>query len=427
MNATSDVDGVIPFPGGRPIVRWRLFRPDGSRTEFVGVEPADYNRRQDRLAAVRVADAEAEAAATARLEAQGARLQAVDPRWKLCDLECVLDDSTEDPPLLIEALQIGLGSRPVGLWGAPGSGKNDTAQSIAVCVAAGREDVPLFGRIACARGRVLHLTYDMPQKPTVQRYAQLANGMQLKREEVEGQIVISAFPSINLCTGDAEQHFARLLSGFDLVIVDNARNAIPGADENDSRFGDYLNALGAAADYAKCTAIYLHHTKKGATPGLTAARGTGAILAASGTIWFLDGEGDEPRTFTNLRHHDLADGLCPTLTLHRTEGREPGAFRVNPKRLQWIYYEARDAARPKPKPDATHAKAEAAVLTAVRATPGLGIAALRKACPGMGGNGTIDQAVATLISSGQVEDRGAGRETGRGHAYYPVQGVAHAQ
>ncbi len=226
-------------------------------------------------------------------------------------------------PMLIAGLDIGPG-RPNGFVGGPGSGKTLTAIACGLGVATGKA---VFGEMAVGeRGRVVHITYDMGVRAVALRYRQLANGMGIRPEEVEGQILVCAHPKITLNSPGALEEFANLLRGFSLCILDNARDAAPGADENDSTFGQYLTLFGSACEAAGTVGLYLHHTRK-STDEMTSGslRGSSAILAASGAIWGLEGEGDEARTMRHLRPHDMSDGLLEPLSLIVEKGNR-GAF-----------------------------------------------------------------------------------------------------
>jgi hypothetical protein len=232
----------------------------------------------------------------------------LDPRWHAASANEVF--LTRLPPVdwLIKPLHLAKG-RPLGLWGAPGSGKNILAQTWALVVASGVAIGPWVPFTPKPR-RVLHITYDMGKYATAIRYRQLANGMELEWEEINGQLTIAAHPEIDLTDEKALSHFTKVLTTYDLCILDNLRAATFGVDENSSEFGSTLTLFGAAGQAANCVTMYLHHTKKGASPGIDAARGTGATLGASGAIWMIgEAQGDAPRKLHHLRAHDTALGL----------------------------------------------------------------------------------------------------------------------
>jgi hypothetical protein len=246
-----------------------------------------------------------------------------DPHWRTYSAHLIFEADMPEIKWLCRDLDIGSG-RPCGLWGAPGAGKNVTAQALALAVASGR---PAFGRYPVNRGRVIHISYDLGIGAVSLLYRQLANGMGLDVDHVWDRLEVCAHPTPKLTDPKARHVFAKRLKGFDLAILDNARQAAPGVDENDSDFGGYLAAFGAAADDCRCVALYLHHLRKnsdGSAPSIDSGRGSGAITAASGTIWAVDGAGSDPRRLTQLRTHDTSrDFKAPLwLTLERpTAGR----------------------------------------------------------------------------------------------------------
>lgn len=245
-----------------------------------------------------------------------------DPRWRANHSNMVFNTKYQEPEALCPALHLAAG-RPLCWAGLPGCGKNHAAQALALAVITGRD---AFERFPVTRkGRVLHITYDMGRWGTAIRYRRLANGMGLKPGEVENNLVLCAYPEINLVTDDAVDLFASALFGFDMCILDNARTAIPGIDENDSNFGGHIAAFGQACEQTKCVGTYLHHTTKKGKPGIEAVRGSSAISAASGAIFFIEADGapDEPRTVTHVRSHDVLPNILPQFKLREAMGK-PG-------------------------------------------------------------------------------------------------------
>jgi hypothetical protein len=335
-------------------------------------------------------------------------------RWHAQDFASSLDSPLPEIRMLVEELDIGPG-RPTGLWSAPGAGKNITAQSIALCVATGR---PVFGRFAVQRGRVLHVSYDMGRVATELRYRQLANGLGITREELAGQLIVSVFPEINLTDKTAAAEFYARFQGFDLVIVDNLRTAIPGIQENDSTFGDYMNVLHQAGDRAGCTVLYLHHTRKEDGPmTLESGRGTSATLGGSGAILGIECNGKGERKFVHLRPHDMAMGLRAPMWLCLHVDKARGTFDTG-KREGSFRLEAVDEAPAKTDKE-RQAKRELRekILTAVRASPGIGTVALRKA---VGGNsGDCDDTIEGLLKAFSLKDE----KEGQNHHYYVTEGT----
>jgi hypothetical protein len=231
--------------------------------------------------------------------------------------------------------------------------------------------------------------------------------MGLTLDDVRGQLEICVWPDINLCSQNAAARFSARCEGFDLVIVDHLRAAVPQGDENDSQFGSYLNLLHRVC--APGTALYLAHTRKIECGKVTIAdlRGSGAITANSGTIWSVNpGIGDGARLSENLRAHDTAFGLVEPMWIRASPGNfgelPTGTYEPRALRL-----EAFDC-DPNPRRDAGAAEElRQRVLSAIQASPGIGSSGLRAACAPAKAE-AVDQAVHYLISNRTVEDRGSG-------------------
>jgi hypothetical protein len=225
--------------------------------------------------------------------------------WKRADANAIFREELLPAVWVCEALQLGPG-RPFGIWGTAGAGKTLVASALALSVASGR---PLFGRFEVKRGRVLHISYDSGTRAVRKRYRQLALGLGLEWSEVDGQIETSVFPDIYLNSKGAAEAFAELCKGFDLVVIDNFRDAVPGEEENGSELAQFLKIPARISEATGCTFVYLHHMRKNqGEPTLDSGRGSGAIVAASGAIWALTGSENEPREMKLLRCADDADG-----------------------------------------------------------------------------------------------------------------------
>lgn len=250
--------------------------------------------------------------------------------WHLRTSEDIFLTPYNAPEAIIPGLQIARG-RPCGIVGAPHAGKNDFAQAIALAIASGKD---AFGRFPVTRrAKVCHITYDMGDWGTRIRYRRLANGMNLAPRDIDGMLALSPYPAMNLSAKDARKEFARLLKGFDVCILDNARAATPGVDENSSLFGERITAFGQACEDAGSIGIYLHHTRKASREvdeevSLESLRGTSAIAGASGAIWYVaPTEGiDSPRFAKMLRTHDVMPEVCEDFYLHHMKCNHTGNF-----------------------------------------------------------------------------------------------------
>ncbi len=323
--------------------------------------------------------------------------------------------------MLIPELDIGPG-RPAGMWSQAGAGKNVTAQAMGLSVATGR---PVFGRYSCARGRVLHITYDYGALATKLRYRQLANGLGVTAAELAGRLELAPFPTVNLTSPDALEAFTIKFEGYSLVILDNLRSSTGGADENSSVFGTYVQILGTAGEKTGATVLPLHHTKKSDSGlvELNSGRGSGAILAAHGTIWGLEVDSaTEERKLVNLRAHDMSEELIAPLWLRMTPGTD-GTIDTG-TRTRSLRLEAFDASPKEATQKAENvAKQDAMVMKAIGENPGIGGADLRKKS-GLSELVT-DKTVARLLKDGRVVDRGRGGERAP-RAYHLAPSVVEA-
>jgi hypothetical protein len=321
--------------------------------------------------------------------------------WHTYDAAWLVARPHVETPMLCPRLELGRG-RPCGLVGAAGAGKNDVAQMIALAVASGAK---AWGSVECTKGRVLHISYDLGRTSMALRYRRLANGLGIAPSKLAGQIEISDHPKINLCTSKARLLLAGRMKGFDLVLIDNLRSAAPEGDENSSEFGHFVTLLGEAAADAGSVVLYLHHTGK---DGLGAGRGTGAIQAASGTIWNLSKDGGA-RKLQQERQHDDSDDEKKPLWIVREKFRG-GAFDVG-ARESW-----KDVAHEmKPKDQGAALKKQ--ILAAVAKSPRCSANAVVDACKG-GKNDKGDRRadvlamIKVLISDGALENVAHADQTG---------------
>lgn len=332
-------------------------------------------------------------ASTAAVVAPGALEGKPDDPWRTADAAAVFLAPFPTIAFLCEELAIGPG-RPVGLWGAGGSGKNVTVQAIALAIATGRA---ALNRYPCRPegARVLHVTYDMGLVATALRYRQIANGMGLRPADIADRIAVCAHPNVTLRSPAAAKAWVKQIAGFDLVILDNARSAIPGVDENASDFGAYITLFGRACEAAGATGIYLHHTKKGGGALDTdSGRGTTAILAASGAVWGLEGDKAAPRTLTQLRAHDtaLACQQSASVKLTQIPWRRSHAFDTG----------KREAIAIEAIPIVTSDDpAEAAILRQLQRRSG-SLADLKQWCSGLHNKGKLEPAFTRLRDAGRV-------------------------
>ena len=320
--------------------------------------------------------------------------QGRDKPWHTYDSGAIFAAPWQDTPLLCPGLDLGVG-RPCGLVGAPGVGKNDTAQAVALAVATG---TPAFGLFPVTQGNVIHLTWDMGARPTALRYRRLAAGMGLRVSDLAGRLTLCT-PTITL-VGDGPgtiAAFRKQLAGYALCIIDNLRAATPGKDENASDFADYVSRLGVAASRENCTVLYMHHSKKGGGAELEDARGSGAILGASGSLWTLARDG-EARKLTHVRQHECSEDPQPALWLTREKVPQPASDIDLGSQVAWRIVATRDS------PSRAALALQARVLAAVAAAPGCGSVQVRDAVGGKAD--AVASALAVLAATGKIVDRG---------------------
>lgn len=321
--------------------------------------------------------------------------------WRAKDWDFILQESYEEPDILCRDLHIARG-RPTGIVGPPGGGKSDLAQHIALAIASGTTVLERFP--VTRRGRVLHISYDMGAWATAIRYRRLANGMRLSYEQLRYQIVLCAYPEVNLTSDKAVDRFCQMARGFDLVVLDNARMATPGIDENASLFGEHIGHFGQACEKVGAVGIYLHHTRKGGEAGIDAIRGSNSITAASGAIWYLEPTGgpSDARLCTHIRGHDvLPDMLEPFYIRHENppvcKNFDVGVQALNPIRMTAEFVEERKATE-RMKPE----DRECAILSFLSTDGWIGNAEVIKAVGGK--TALVIQTLERLKTEGKVVD-----------------------
>jgi hypothetical protein len=245
-----------------------------------------------------------------RVAVEAAKAQQNPFGWMTVDE--LLSSELGEPKWLVPALELGPG-RPCGLWGYGGTGKSYVAMALALAVASG---VELFGRLPVRQGRVAHLSHELGARVLKERYRRLANGQGIRLSDLGDRLIVAPYPSIYLNQATAEDAYLEAFKGFDLVVIDSFRRAIPGSDENDSTVSDCLMMLARVSNLTDCTFVVLHHTGKSdiqAKPGdgsdkRASGRGSSGIFDACGCIWLVEGAGRGPRKLTQIRAHDDGDG-----------------------------------------------------------------------------------------------------------------------
>ncbi|MBN2196843.1 MAG: AAA family ATPase [Polyangiaceae bacterium] len=332
--------------------------------------------------------------------------------WNIADADEVFLSDVPDTSWIIRDLELGPG-RPCMFWGAPSSGKTSVAQEAGIAVATGST---ALGRFGARHGRVLHLSYDVGRAAVFFRYRQLANGRGLTMAELRDRLVVGIFPRVYLNSEGAEERLLERCRGFDFVILDSFRDAIPGEKEDDSAVVRFLRILARISDALDTTFLVLHHTRKSDDSiSLLSGRGSIAIAAAAGTIWGIEGNGTGPRDMRCIRRHDASlDRPMDPFSVHRVvvggveEGfvaRGRSAFQLQARRQdeREAFFDAVE------QNSRTNAAAIARIAEVVRLKPGSSqnylVTALRGTKLATGGDAGIRRLIATAIEHRDIHAR----------------------
>jgi len=186
---------------------------------------------------------------------------------------------------LCQSLRIAPGA-PTLFSGYGYSGKSVALQSLTLSVASGS---PLWGGLACSRGRVLHLDYEQGRRITADRYQRMADELGIDLASLEGQLEAGILPSVSL-TSDL---LCRVGEDRTLVVVDSWRAAHPEIDENSSEVRRTLDAMGVASEKTGCTFTTLSHSRKppkdGESNGKLGIRGSSGFYDGCQTVYLFDG------------------------------------------------------------------------------------------------------------------------------------------
>ena len=343
------------------------------------------------------------------------------PSWNLVQWSELMLEPLPPVEYACQALDLGPG-RPNGCWGPAGAGKTILAQGMALSVAHG---VPAFERYPTTQGSVVHISWDVGKRPLQARYRSLANGMLLD-ERTSAPLTVAALPTWFLNSPNVEAELVALCRGARLVIADCLRDALPGIDENSSELAAYLKILTRVSEATLATIWALHHTKKGEVPENPTeyGRGSSALIAASGSIWLVTGQENEPRRVQHIRTSEAADGWCEPFWLKLERATAPDRFTgpIVPKRL----YSPPDAELEREKffcqverNQTEQAKRTRFLVELVKNKPGLSGEQIQVALrgKGFGGDKAITKLVKEACDVGQLEQR-ARDGKGGGHAYH---------
>lgn len=185
-------------------------------------------------------------------------------------------------PWLVEGIDFAPG-RPMIVGGAAGSGKTYALQEMALSVASGGL---VWDHFPVARtGSVLHIDVDQGRYATSMRYQLLARGRGLDLATLPIDCAFFNFAMSNKqgVNPEAIQALGQVTQGRALCIIDSLRGISPGLDEQDSAFGDVLQALANISSVNGCAFAVVAHS--GHEQDRT--RGTSAIMDRAGAVYQL--------------------------------------------------------------------------------------------------------------------------------------------
>lgn len=174
--------------------------------------------------------------------------------------------------------------RPTLLAGYGGVGKTVIAQHLGLHVAAGKG---FCWGLPVAKGRVIHIDYEMTLDPVKRRYQRLALALGIDLAGCD--LGTSSMPSVYLSDASAEDALCRCVDGGTLAFVDNlaAATATATEKENESGIRKYLDKLTRVTSRTGCTFVVLVHERKASKDeggGMQRVRGSGAITDAAGSV-----------------------------------------------------------------------------------------------------------------------------------------------
>lgn len=299
------------------------------------------------------------------------------------------------------------------LAGAPGCLKTWAALSLQSAFAA---DEAWLGRFAFGElGDAVHVDLEMGADETNRRVAMLGG----KRM---GRIISpSVLPSESAFWTQLERLVPVDRYKHLHVTIDSLSRANEGLDEKDSRYGDAIAKSSRFVQKHNATVTWIHHSPKdvGSKTPLEIVRGHSSIVANLDTLYFLEkvsgAEAHQARvTCKKMRRGGrMPDPFVLQLTDERglelvePEGRTPKAAGVA---AGVAGAEGGGGAGPSaPAVVLTKTEAnDAAVLAAVRATPGIAGPELMRVT-GIGGESALRDAVARLKDAGAIRAAGSNR------------------
>jgi hypothetical protein len=169
---------------------------------------------------------------------------------------------TADEALDLVVPELGITFGPAtGLVGEAYCGKTLAVSAAGLAVASGRK---VWGRFACKRGVWLHLDHEQGLRQTKIKLRRMAYAMGIADDELRellsaAQIRLAIYPSLNLTTKNARDHYKRLFDGVTLVTADSLRLLLGETDENSSQVRPLMQHMTYASEATGAACIHIHH------------------------------------------------------------------------------------------------------------------------------------------------------------------------
>ncbi len=208
----------------------------------------------------------------------------------------------ESPPpnWLIQELEIAPGRPPV-LSANAGGGKTWGLQALALAVATGQ---PVFGRFACRKTPVLHISRDSSIGAVKRRYQKLARGMGIDLTQTDITVFPHRLQLVDKFGAFVPRGFKEIADeaakGYGLVILDSIASICAGLDENSVEIAQPL----AATYDESCVWWWAHHNGKAG-----GYRGSSALMGVAGAWWTI---GENYTWEAIKRSEDTEGGPIPT-------------------------------------------------------------------------------------------------------------------
>jgi hypothetical protein len=289
-----------------------------------------------------------------------------------------------------------------------GSGKTWLALALLVAVASGDR---WLGRFEATKGRGILLDYESGKPEICRRSQKIARGHGITDPLTIEGFRLATMPRLYFSDPDFERRMTRLARGHDIIVIDSLRAAARGADENDSRIRDGLDAIQRVAKATRCAFVVVVHAKKrGADPSKMDEReifrGSSAIYDAADVAYVASYSKGEPIHFSQIkarlgtfirdfdvRLQDTLNGTGVALQALDPVGGDPL------------------------KADDPLERVAQKVAKVVREHPGLSLRELRER---VGGRAvTTDEATKLLVSRGRIQRLGEGT-TASPHSFRPA-------